>query len=188
MTSLGRPRIRREEAIFFCPRSAQSAEKQRRYEKNRSSVFFRHCKDVSGAQMSAILGAEILEPARRQPRVTRGPLSQRRQPYRKGKTNGPRRKTGRGGGGDGGNAASLGGEIFSGAAACGSSGCWPGLFRDLTFRRCAVGQIRFERDPATSAVHPAPDISLHCANYREWDGPAALPPPMALRVRGGLPG
>jgi hypothetical protein len=33
MTSLGRPRIRREEAIFFCPRSAQSAEKQRRYEK-----------------------------------------------------------------------------------------------------------------------------------------------------------
>ncbi len=63
----------------------------------------------------------------------RGALSQQQQPYRKGKTNGPRRKTGRGGG-DGGNAASLGGEISSGAAACGSSGCWPGLstLHDLT--------------------------------------------------------
>src|ERR1700733_6076052 len=68
------------------------------------------------------------QPARRQPRAARGALSQQRQPYRKGKTNGPRRKTGRGGGGDGGNAASLDGEISSGgAAACGSSGCWPGL-------------------------------------------------------------
>ena len=61
-------------------------------------------------------------------------LSQQQQPYRKGKTNGPRRKTGRGGGGDGDNAASLGGEISSGAAAWGSSGCCPGLstLHDLT--------------------------------------------------------
>jgi hypothetical protein len=27
-----------------------------------------------------------------------------------------------------------------------------------------------------------------CEIGREWDGPAALPPPTALRVRGGLPG
>jgi hypothetical protein len=61
---LGRARIRREEAIFFCPRGAQAAEKQRRYEKNRSSVIFRHRKSVSRAQMSAILRTEILEPRR----------------------------------------------------------------------------------------------------------------------------
>ena len=55
-------------------------------------------------------------------------------PYRKGMTNGPRRKTGRGGGGGGDNAAWLGGEISSGAAAWCSSGCCPGLstLHDLT--------------------------------------------------------
>ena len=54
--------------------------------------------------------------------------------YRKGMTSGPRRKTGRGGGGGGDNAAPLGGEISSGAAAWGSSGCCPGLstLHDLT--------------------------------------------------------
>jgi hypothetical protein len=32
------------------------------------------------------------------------------------------------------------------------------------------------------------DVILPRRERREWDGPAALPPPMALRVRGGLPG
>jgi hypothetical protein len=42
--------------------------------------------------------------------------------------------------------------------------------RDLTFRRCAEGQFqRFECVPVTSAFHPTPDMSLHCANGR--DGP-----------------
>src|SRR5271169_2514141 len=37
-------------------------------------------------------------------------------------------------------------------------------------------------------VHLAPKatVSDRRATYREWDGPAALPPPTALRVRGGL--
>ena len=71
-------------------------------------------------------------------------VSQQQQPYRKGKSNGPRRKTGRGGGGDGGNAASLDGEISSGgAAACGSSGCWPGLstLHDLTPSRLCLSLL-----------------------------------------------
>jgi hypothetical protein len=39
--------------------------------------------------------------------------------------------------------------------------------------------------PSTSASHRTPDISVPRTNRREWDGPAALPPPTALRVRRG---
>ena len=35
---------------------------------------------------------------------------------------------------------------------------------------------------------PKADIRFQRNIRREWDGPAALPPPMALRVHGGLPG
>ena len=42
--------------------------------------------------------------------------------------------------------------------------------------------------PIMSAMPPKATTGCQIAIRREWDGPAALPPPMALRVRGGLPG
>jgi hypothetical protein len=54
MAALGGARVRREKAIFFCPRSTQAADEQRRYEKNGKLVLFWHHEALSSAQMSAI--------------------------------------------------------------------------------------------------------------------------------------
>jgi hypothetical protein len=52
-----------------------------------------------------------------------------------------------------------------------------------------VGQSLPKRDVRVRSVYPSiSDVILPRRERREWDGPAALPPPMALRVRGGLPG
>ena len=47
---------------------------------------------------------------------------------------------------------------------------------------------RFKGASVASALAPKADVLLPHIACREWDGPAALPPPTALRVRGGLPG
>src|SRR5215471_18730656 len=76
---------------------------------------------------------------------------------------------------------------------------WPSLAPHRMSRLIAaiVGNIvpispnrlrTFRNVPPTSALPPKAASKRTSPEVREWDGPAALPPPTALRVRGGLSG
>jgi hypothetical protein len=56
--------------------------------------------------------------------------------------------------------------------------------------RLGVNLDRVSRfsQPFNFRFAPKATVGDRSAARREWDGPAALPPPTALRVRGGLPG